>query len=71
VSLPSLCRKFTWEIIVVDDGSKDKTSAFANTTYATKYGADKCVLCLAGAAEWPRRSTHPVLFHMRSSRARR
>jgi glycosyltransferase involved in cell wall biosynthesis len=45
-----LCRKFSWEIIVVDDGSKDKTSAFANTTYATKYGADKCVIRFGGTA---------------------
>jgi dolichyl-phosphate beta-glucosyltransferase len=34
-------KNFTWEILVVDDGSKDATAAFVNQTYVAKVGPEK------------------------------
>lgn len=39
---PLCCSGFTWEIIVVDDGSaKDQTAAYVNRNYVKKHGSDK------------------------------
>lgn len=32
---------FSWEVLVVDDGSKDTTSAYVWDTYVSKYGTDR------------------------------
>ena len=39
-----MCSGFTYEVVIVNDGSKDKTAAVAQS-YVAKYGDDLVRLC--------------------------